>query len=388
MKINNKKAAGFSLVELMVALSIGMILLAATSSILVSSKKTYTLNDSLARLQENGRIAMQIISRDIRATGYFGCADDISSINNGLVDEDAFSFSGKIRLEAVDFGNASSISSATWTPSTNLVSDLNLDPPPLPNTDAIAMRLGRTVNADLDVEMNQESSEMKINKLTTGITTGDILMITDCSSADIFQVTNYQQDTGGFDHILHTKGGGPTGVTPGNKEGSLVKSYGEDAKFLKFDTIVYYIATGASNEPSLFRASLVKGVLITQELVEGVENLQLLYGKDLNSDRIPDVYLPANGPVGESIDNGKSGVAALTIEWSNVVSVRVAILARSLANLDTSENKAGSQLLDTGSYDLNEDGSADYNASTDTDNQNRQYQRRIFRTTLLMRNMQ
>ena len=71
-----------------------------------------------------------------------------------------------------------------------------------------------------------------------------------------------------------------------------------------------------------------------------------------------------------------------------MVSVRVAILARSLANLDTTENKAGSQLLDTGSYDLNEDGSADYDASADTDRQNRQYQRRIFRTTLLMRNMQ
>ncbi len=372
MSITNRRAAGFSLVELMVALTIGMVLLAATSSIFVSSKKTYTVNDSLARLQENGRVAMQIISRDIRATGYYGCSDDISSITNVLNNKDAFDFDAETRLESVEFGDP--VAGATWTPSTNLVSGFT----PLPNTDAIAVRFGKVLGADLDADMNQKSSEMKIDPSTTDINEGDILMLTDCSSADVFQVTDYQNKVS-FDHLIHNAGAG----TPGNSTGKMSKAYSADAKILKFETNVYYIGTGASGEPSLFRATLAGGGLNPQELVEGIENIQLLYGKDLNSDRIPDVYMTA-----AEVNNSKTTAADLEVEWSNVVSVRVAILARSLANLDYSSDKAGSQLLDSASYDLNEDGSADYDAGTDTDDKNRQYQRRIFRTTLLMRNLQ
>ena len=67
-----KNSRGFSLVELMVALVITLILLAGIGQIFVSSKKSFTIQDSLARQQENGRYAIVIISQDLRRSGYWG----------------------------------------------------------------------------------------------------------------------------------------------------------------------------------------------------------------------------------------------------------------------------------------------------------------------------
>jgi len=69
---------GFSLVELMVALTLGLIILSAVSMLFVSSKKTYTSQDRQARLQENSRFAMHFIIKDLRLTGYYGCVDEIN----------------------------------------------------------------------------------------------------------------------------------------------------------------------------------------------------------------------------------------------------------------------------------------------------------------------
>ena len=65
---------GFSVVELMVAVTLSMILMAGVLSIFASSKVTYLSNEKTARLQENGRMALDMIVRDIRAAGYMGCA--------------------------------------------------------------------------------------------------------------------------------------------------------------------------------------------------------------------------------------------------------------------------------------------------------------------------
>ncbi len=75
-------------------------------------------------------------------------------------------------------------------------------------------------------------------------------------------------------------------------------------------TRVYHLATGAAGRPSLFR-SAQSGA--GQELVEGVEDMQIVYGVDNNADRLADQYVAAN----------------LVTLWGNVVSVRVHLLLQS-----------------------------------------------------------
>ena len=60
---------GFSLVELMIALTLGLIVLLAISSIYIGSQQTYRVQDDNARIQEAGRYALEVIGRNIRQAG-------------------------------------------------------------------------------------------------------------------------------------------------------------------------------------------------------------------------------------------------------------------------------------------------------------------------------
>ena len=71
---------GFSMVELMVALVITLILLAGIGQIFLSSKKSFVIQNNLARIQENGRYAMDVVASDLRRAGYWGGNADINTI--------------------------------------------------------------------------------------------------------------------------------------------------------------------------------------------------------------------------------------------------------------------------------------------------------------------
>src|SRR5690349_16381429 len=70
----HRRSAGFSLIELMVALTLSLILMAGALSILYSTKLTSSENERIARVQEAGRTAFELIRQDARAAGYVGCA--------------------------------------------------------------------------------------------------------------------------------------------------------------------------------------------------------------------------------------------------------------------------------------------------------------------------
>ena len=68
---------GISLIEIMVALTISLVLLAGLIQVFVSSKKTYQVQNSVGRLQENGRFALDILTRNLRQAGYSDFSVDI-----------------------------------------------------------------------------------------------------------------------------------------------------------------------------------------------------------------------------------------------------------------------------------------------------------------------
>lgn len=85
------KYIGLSLIEIMVAMAIGMLLMTGTASMFISNKRIYKEQDEMGRLQENARFAMQILIEDIRMAGHAGCANDIDEIQNhvdGMTDDD------------------------------------------------------------------------------------------------------------------------------------------------------------------------------------------------------------------------------------------------------------------------------------------------------------
>ncbi|WP_268935008.1 PilW family protein [Spartinivicinus ruber] len=65
------KQKGFSIIELMIALLLGLLIIAGILQLFLGITQTYRQNDELARAQENGRIALTFIAKDLRMAGYW-----------------------------------------------------------------------------------------------------------------------------------------------------------------------------------------------------------------------------------------------------------------------------------------------------------------------------
>jgi type IV pilus assembly protein PilW len=67
-----RRQAGFSLVELMIAITLGLVVLLAVGSIYMGSRQTYRVQEDNARMQEAGRYALEVIGRSLRQAGADG----------------------------------------------------------------------------------------------------------------------------------------------------------------------------------------------------------------------------------------------------------------------------------------------------------------------------
>src|ERR1700739_4954612 len=73
---------GLTLIEMLISIAIGLVVVGAVSYMYLGSKGAYRSNESLARIQEAGRFALDAITRDIRRTGALGCGT-VASITTG-----------------------------------------------------------------------------------------------------------------------------------------------------------------------------------------------------------------------------------------------------------------------------------------------------------------
>jgi len=78
----NTGAAGFTLVEIMVAITLSLILLAGVGQIYVSSKESFRVQHNNAQMQENQRMAMEFLNRDIRQAGFSNTNAVVRPITN------------------------------------------------------------------------------------------------------------------------------------------------------------------------------------------------------------------------------------------------------------------------------------------------------------------
>lgn len=74
--VKNNSSLGVSLIELLVALAIGLFLIFGITQVYLDSKQAYTVNDAVARLQETARYAMSVMEPDIRMANSWGLMND------------------------------------------------------------------------------------------------------------------------------------------------------------------------------------------------------------------------------------------------------------------------------------------------------------------------
>lgn len=80
----NAQARGVTLVELMIAMTIGLLVTAAVGAVYIGNKQTYRTSESVARLQEEARFATIHLRNAVQQAGFFGRLDSATLINGRL----------------------------------------------------------------------------------------------------------------------------------------------------------------------------------------------------------------------------------------------------------------------------------------------------------------
>lgn len=276
---------GLTLIEIMIALLIGAFLLGGVLQVFTNTRQTYRVQDNMSRLQENARLAMEFLSFDVRMSGFLGCPS-LANITPNIIAEPknpnpnigipAFSFTaGELVRGANNVAN-------NW--SANACSASNLCKA---SSDTITLQFGGSCDAHLIGNLASNNANIQVPATNTcNVQQYDTLLISDCVTADIFVATNVSNGAG-TQTIAH--------AADQNTGPMLSRAYPADAELFQLRSFTYFIRTGNSGLPSLWRLDNSKAASVTNpiELVEGVEDMQITYGADTDADGVPNYYVPA-----------------------------------------------------------------------------------------------
>lgn len=300
--------SGVTLIELMISLTIGLLISGVIASVFLANRQSYKVQEDLARMQENGRFAMQLMAKDIQAAGYRGCVP----IGTSAVNLIGNSFASKFGEAVV--GNEALAS--TWNPALDAaISSLTPAPMSGVNSDVVTVRGAQPGSARTTAVPTGNS--VTYDSLTE-LSPGDSVLLAKCDNtpvSNIFTITNTTTPASG----TLTANAAITALAPA---GSNIR---------KMLTTTYYIAQPAgAATPSLYRQ---QGNAAPQEVVQNVAGMQVLYGVDTaiaggggGSDGVIDQYDTA-AVVNAVVLAGGSG-------WDRVRSVKInLLLVSSDANL-------------------------------------------------------
>jgi type IV pilus assembly protein PilW len=321
----------------MIAMLIGVFLMAGVIQIFLSAKQAYRLQENLSRLQENGRFAMDFMTKDIRMAGFAGCASKTPAnniatpANNPIPDQlptptvskpSATVAGTSLGINGADGANVTvSGWNGTAYPAACGTSPANQC---LAGTDVISLQSASSCGGQVTGVMVAGTPQIQISTTNTcGISANDILVVANCTNADIFVANSYTAGTIVYDTSSH------------NVAKGLSALYGTDAEVFAAKLISYYIRTGLGGVASLYRIDNTKASSTSNpaELIEGIENMQILYGIDIPDaageyDYIPNYYVPADS----AWTANAVAVPPVTPNWKQVVSVRINLLAVTIDN--------------------------------------------------------
>ena len=331
------RQSGLSLVELLIATALGLILTLGVIQIYLSGNETYRQTQGLAHAQESTRFVSAVLTPDFRSAGSFGCLAEMARpldqvvdnrLNGGLVvplDQalQGWEYTGTGPGDSVALANAMATPGAdNWasgTTGTNLPADLAGSV--ITNSDVVIVNALTSLGVPLNPANPQNGNSINLNA-SSGVDAGSVILATrgDCSEGEMFQKSNNANASS------ITMAGG--NVNPGNNGNNFNLNYDPQARVYQFTSMAYYIGQGTNGEPALFRRMMTP-LQNPQELVSGVETLQILYGEDTVGTNAADDYVPADE----------------VADWRTIVSVRFSVMTRSQDEVLDEENNRNFDML-------------------------------------------
>lgn len=305
MRKTTSSSRGFSLVELMIGIVLGLILVAGVVEVFLGLRQTYQVNQGLSTMQQSARMALDLLVRDFRMIGFRGCdskqerfVNTVDFDGDGTGDPD-FDDLFEVNISAFD---ATQNNWSPTLPSTGIWQGVD----PELGSDVInfsvirdaGLRAANTIAAN-DTTISVHSSE--------NVAQNDVVLVNDCEKSSTFVVTNASNNS------LSRGGASNTGETLTDNNAS----FAEDVSLFKIENTIYFVAKSElSNRAGDQPLALWRKVnnQEQQQLVVGVQSMQVLYGEDTDEDGAVNRYVTANAADMEKVLTIRFQIIADSIE--------------------------------------------------------------------------
>lgn len=261
---------GLSLVELMVSLVLGLLVVAGALSIFDSNRQTYVATESLGRVQENARVAFELMARDIREAGGNPCGRNLPMANL--------------------LKNPTTRWYTNFTDGIRGVDGAFQDNPPnrVPNTDAIELMYGSSTGATVTAHV-ATSARFAVNTASHGLVADDLVIACDFRQASLFQMTGPSATN---NNVVHNTGNGVGSIGNCSKglgfkvpvdcsTNGTPYTFGPNSMLVKLKAGRWYVGTNTSGQRVLYYSTLRNDggtlTITNDEVATGVDNMQITY---------------------------------------------------------------------------------------------------------------
>lgn len=321
------KQKGLSLVEMMIAMSLGAVVTVGVIQLFTANSETYNLMQGQSRMQESARFSMDFLGRAILQAGYKGCFSENEDVYTTIQFRDDIPYEYQMfrGIQAFDWGigdwnpvltplaSAYDASTGTVVVGGNAITIANV----VQGTDVLTIRYASQNEAPLFSDVvTDEDVVVTIPAGGLEFIEDEMVLIHDCEKSTIFRITDLT--TAGTEATLfHDTFDPPPLHNSVQRLADTAFEWEKQAAVSAIRTSTFFIAPGAGvNNVGDTPLSLWRrfGTDAPVELVEGVEDLQVLFGTDTDNDGTPNQYLTAN----------------LVTDFTEVQTVRVSITVNSV----------------------------------------------------------
>ena len=316
---------GFTMVELMVALLLGLVLIGGVINVFLTSGQTLRVNQNLSRVHENARFAIEMFSREIREAGMVPCGSTLSANvlrgSGGSVPWWASTYDGMVR--GFDDGQNSTAIKGFGASTADRVG----------GTDALLILRPSSDEADLRRLASRDPAENSFTDasvISTAVKSrydSRPALVCDGKSAALLQIGAASVSLGEYDYGTGTYN---CSMNLGSADAACAtttpRTFDAGAQLTRWDPAFWYVGHNSRGTKSLYRMGIKLNSSTgavendVQEMVPDVENMEIDY---LTRNRDNDNVLATDWVAASAFTGGWTSTTA------EVVAARVKLTLRS-----------------------------------------------------------
>jgi type IV pilus assembly protein PilW len=316
MRLHSKRHLGFTLIELMLSITIGLLIIAAVIGLYMAQKQIYNSSNSQAAIQNSDNAISGLVVPIVRSAGFAGCgslvgstSDVLTALNPGApyplgnlanvvtfikgYEANNTGSAGTLAIAPLDPVN--DVTATDWTPTldSTLVGDVEK------GSDVIVL-LGPVAGT---VPTGTTAATTGVSTIAVqsgaGFVAGQVAAISDCGKSIVFGVSSVSGNT--ITHAIGSGGTGNTGATFG-------VNFTTGAQVVPLQQTALFVGQGQDGHSDLMIATYTSGAWTVSPLIPGVDTMQVLYGTGASG--AVTAYVPASS----------------VLDWTSVYTVRIGLL--------------------------------------------------------------